>query len=243
MTTDATVFLVDDDASVRDSLGLLLSLKGFRTQLFSAADAFLETYRPEWRGCLLTDLRMPGMTGLELQEVLQARGVRLPVVVLTAHGDVATTRAAMKAGAFDFLEKPVDDSILLDVLQNAIAEDARRHQTDRPGQSARDRLQKLTPRETEVMQLLVEGLQHRDIAERLEISPRTVEVYKARMMEKLQCRSIAEAQAVLRQLTLGGAPQAQMQTFSYGEERPANPGTGEDAWAQNRRVELHSSGR
>jgi FixJ family two-component response regulator len=148
---------------------------------------------------------MPGMTGLELQEVLQARGVRLPVVVLTAHGDVATTRAAMKAGAFDFLEKPVDDAILLDVLHNAIAEDARRHRTDGPAQGVRERLQKLTPRETEVMQLLVEGLQHRDIAERLAISPRTVEVYKARMMEKLQCRSIAE----LVKLSIGtGEPRA-----------------------------------
>jgi FixJ family two-component response regulator len=192
MTADATVFLVDDDASVRDSLGLLLSLQGLRTQLFAAAETFLETYRPEWRGCLLTDLRMPGMTGLDLQDALQSRGFRLPVVVLTAHGDVATTRAAMKAGAFDFLEKPVDDAILLDVLHNAIAEDARRHRAERPGQVARERLQKLTPREAEVMQLLVEGLQHRDIAQRLAISPRTVEVYKSRMMEKLQCRSIAE---------------------------------------------------
>lgn len=197
--SDATVFVVDDDASVRDSLGLLLSLKGLRTQLFATAEAFMDTYRAEWRGCLLTDLRMPGLSGLELHEVLQTRGVRLPVVVLTAHGDVATTRAAMKAGAFDFLEKPVDDAILLDVLQNAIVEDARRHGTDRGGQVARERLQKLTPREAEVLHLLVEGLQHRDIAKRLDISPRTVEVYKARMMEKLQCRSIAD----LVKLSLG----------------------------------------
>jgi two-component system, LuxR family, response regulator FixJ len=189
---DVTVFLVDDDASVRDSLGLLLSLKGFRTQLFATAAAFLETYRAEWRGCLLTDLRMPGMSGLELHVELRSRGLRLPAVVLTAHGDVATTRQALKAGVFDFLEKPVDDAVLLDVLQNAIAEDARRHASDSPRRAARDRLQKLTPRESEVMRLLVEGLQHREIAERLEISPRTVEVYKARMMEKLQCRSIAE---------------------------------------------------
>jgi FixJ family two-component response regulator len=189
---DVTVFLVDDDASVRDSLGLLLSLKGVRTLLFAAAPAFLDTYRPEWRGCLLTDLRMPGMSGLELHEELQRRGLKLPVVVLTAHGDVATTRHALKAGVFDFLEKPVDDAVLLDVLQNAIAEDARRHAAEMPKLAARDRLQKLTPREAEVMRLLVEGLQHREIAERLEISPRTVEVYKARMMEKLQCRSIAE---------------------------------------------------
>lgn len=192
MNADVTVFLVDDDASVRDSLGLLLSLKGFRTQLFADAQAFLDTYRNEWRGCLLTDLRMPGMSGLELHDAMQARKLRIPVVVLTAHGDVATTRIALKAGVFDFLEKPIDDAVLLDVLQSAIAEDARRRDADRPGQDARERLAKLTPRESDVMHLLVEGLQQREIAVRLDISPRTVEVYKARMMEKLQCRSIAE---------------------------------------------------
>jgi RNA polymerase sigma factor (sigma-70 family) len=188
-----TIFLVDDDASVRDSLGLLLSLKGLRTQLFANAEAFLETYRPDWRGCLLTDLRMPGMSGLELQETLRSRGIDLPVVVLTAHGDVATTRVAMKNGAFDFLEKPVDDEVLLDVLQNAIRADEQRHAQHSAEQDARSRVDRLTPRERAVLALLVEGLQHREIAERLSISPRTVEVYKARMMEKLQCRSIAEA--------------------------------------------------
>lgn len=192
MSSDVTVFLIDDDASVRDSLGLLLSLKGFRTQLFAEAAAFLDTYREEWRGCLLTDLRMPGMSGLELHDTLQARGYALPVIVLTAHADVATTRAALKAGAFDFLEKPIDDEVLLDVLRNAIAEDARRSACGHPAPDAQSRFAKLTARETEVMQLLVDGLQQREIALRLDISPRTVEVYKARMMEKLQCRSIAE---------------------------------------------------
>jgi RNA polymerase sigma factor (sigma-70 family) len=203
---DVTIFLVDDDASVRDSLGLLLSLKGFRTQLFATASAFIDTYRAEWRGCLLTDLRMPGMSGLELHEELQSRGMKLPVVVLTAHGDVATTRQALKAGVFDFLEKPVDDAVLLDVLQNAIAEDVRRHAAEQPRQTARDRLQKLTPREAEVMALLVEGLQHREIAERLAISPRTVEVYKARMMEKLQCRSIADLVKLAMEPGTGKSP-------------------------------------
>jgi two-component system, LuxR family, response regulator FixJ len=189
---DATIFLVDDDASIRDSLGLLLSLRGLRTQLFANAEAFLATYRPEWRGALLTDLRMPGMSGLELHGALRERRIELPVVVLTAHGDVATTRAAMKAGAFDFLEKPVDEDVLLDVLTNAIREDASRHAQKGAVPSARDRLQRLTPREQEVLKLLAEGLQHREVAQRLSISPRTVEVYKARMMEKLQCRSLAE---------------------------------------------------
>src|SRR6266513_1887647 len=135
---DGTVFLIDDDPGVRDSLTLLLSLKGMRTQPFANAESFIETYRPDWSGCVLTDLRMPGMTGLELQAVLRERQVDVPVVVLTAHGDVATARAALKNGAFDFLEKPIDD------------------------------------------------------ATQVGISPRTVEVHKARIMEKLECDSLAE---------------------------------------------------
>jgi len=191
--TAATVFIVDDDASVRDSLSLLLSLKGLRTQVFATAEAFLETYRPEWRGCVLSDLRMPGMSGADLQQALQARGYTLPVVMLTAHGDVQTTRLAMKAGAFDFLEKPIDDEVLLDVLQNAIREDGIRFGAATEGTRARDQLERLTQREREVLNLLVEGLSQREIAARLAISPRTVEVYKSRMMEKLQSRSLADA--------------------------------------------------
>src|SRR2546429_7708223 len=124
-----TVFLIDDDPGVRDSLSLLLSLKGMRTQLFANAESFIETYRADWSGCVLTDLRMPGMTGLELQSALRQRQIDLPVVVLTAHGDVATVRAALRNGAFDFLEKPVDDEMLLDVLQNALRADRERRST------------------------------------------------------------------------------------------------------------------
>ena len=189
---DAIVFVIDDDASVRDSINLILSLKGLRTQLFSSAEDFLEAYRPEWRGCVLTDLQMPRMSGLDLQQAMRERGIPLPVVVLTAHGDVPTTRVAMKSGAFDFLEKPINDEVLLDVLKNAIREDTHRHATERAGDALRSRLARLTPREREVLDLLVEGLSQREIAARLTISPRTVEVYKARMMEKLQCRSLAE---------------------------------------------------
>jgi two-component system, LuxR family, response regulator FixJ len=190
--SNATVFLIDDDASVRDSLSLVLSLKGIRTQVFASAEAFLETYRPEWRGCVLTDLQMPGMSGLELQQALHQRGISLPLVMLTAHGDVPTTRLAMKAGAFDFLEKPVDDGILIDVLQNAIREDVLRRDSQSADDTARSRLARLTPREREVLDHLVQGRSQREIAAHLNISPRTVEVYKSRMMEKLQCRSLAE---------------------------------------------------
>lgn len=189
---DPTVFLVDDDAAVRDALSLLISLKGLRTAVFASAESFLQTYSPDWRGCLLTDLQMPGMHGLELQAVLVQRKVELPVVVLTAYGDVTTARTALKNGATDFLEKPVDDDVLIDVLRNAIRLDEERHRVVAERTDTLERLNRLTPREREVLSLLAEGLQHRDIAERLQISPRTVEVYKARMMEKLQVRSLAE---------------------------------------------------
>jgi RNA polymerase sigma factor (sigma-70 family) len=190
--TDPTVFVVDDDASIRDALSLLISLKGLRAAVFGSAEDFLAVYEPGWRGCLLTDLKMPGMNGLELQTSLRERGMTLPVVVLTAHGDVNTTRAALKNGAVDFLEKPVDDDVLLDVLVNAIRIDEERHRADAHRAQTTARLERLTPRERDVLDLLAEGLQHREIAERLAISPRTVEVYKARMMEKLHCRTLAE---------------------------------------------------
>jgi FixJ family two-component response regulator len=188
-----TVFLVDDDAAVRDALSLLLSLKGLRAQVFASAERFLETYDPAQRGCLLTDLRMPGMSGLELNQELQRRGVTLPVVLLTAHGDVATARAALKTGAFDFLEKPVNDELLMDVLTHAVERDAQMHRAAQQRSATIEKTSRLTQREREVLMLLSRGLQNREIAAELQISPRTVEVYKARMMEKLDCRSLADA--------------------------------------------------
>jgi len=192
MDENDTVFLIDDDPGIRDSLSLLLSLKGVRTQPFANAESFIETYRPEWTGCVLTDLRMPGMTGLELQSMLRERGVQVPVVVLTAHGDVATARTALKSGAFDFLEKPVDDTMLLDVLRNALRADRERRLAATTRSTTDQRLERLTEREREILALIAAGHQNRDIAAQLGISPRTVEVHKARIMEKLECRSLAE---------------------------------------------------
>jgi len=189
---DGTVFLIDDDPGVRDSLTLLLSLKGVRTQPFANAESFIETYRPDCSGCVLTDLRMPGMTGLELQAVLRERQVDVPVVVLTAHGDVATARAALKNGAFDFLEKPIDDAMLVDVLRNALRADRERRAAVTARSSADARIERLTGREREILTLIAAGHQNRDIATQLGISPRTVEVHKARIMEKLECDSLAE---------------------------------------------------
>lgn len=190
--SETTVFVVDDDAAICDALSLLISLKGLRACVFRSAEGFLAAYRPEQRGCLLTDLKMTGMSGLELQDALRGKGMTLPVVVLTAHGDVATTRTALKSGAVDFLEKPVDDEVLIDVLRNALRLDEERHREKTQRDEHEARLSRLTPRERSVLALLAEGLQHREIAERLAISPRTVEVYKARMMEKLQFRTLAE---------------------------------------------------
>jgi len=187
-----TVFLIDDDPGVRDALTLLLSLKGMSTQPFATADTFIQAYQPERAGCVLTDLRMPGMTGLELQAALAERHIDVPLVVLTAHGDVATARAALKNGAFDFLEKPVDDDLLVEVLCNALRVDRERRTASISRSAADTRLERLTAREREILTLLAAGHQNREIAAQLSISPRTVEVHKARIMEKLQCHSLAE---------------------------------------------------
>src|SRR6201987_3712348 len=198
MDAHDTVFLIDDDPSVRDSLTLLLSLKGIRTQPFATAESFIETYRPEWHGCVLTDLRMPGMTGLELQAALRERQIEVPVVVLTAHGDVATARAALKNGAFDFLENPIDDAMLLDVLHNALRMDRERGGAAAARAATDQRLERLTHREGEILSLVAAGHQNREIAAQLGISARTVEVHKARIMEKLECHSLAELLQVNR---------------------------------------------
>ncbi len=193
MTTESgTVFLIDDDPGVRDSLTLLLSLRGISTQPFASAESFIESYQPDSLGCVLTDLRMPGMTGLELQAMLRARKLDVPVVVLTAHGDVATARAALKNGAFDFLEKPVDDAMLVDVLRNALRVDRERRAAASERSQADRRIERLTEREREILALIAAGHQNREIAAQLSISPRTVEVHKARIMEKLECSSLAE---------------------------------------------------
>jgi two-component system, LuxR family, response regulator FixJ len=190
--TTPTVFIVDDDAGVRDSLAMLLELKGFETRKFPAAEAFLDEYRPELPGCVVLDLRMPTMSGLELQAELTRRGLRLPVIVVTAHGDVATTRTALKDGAVDFIEKPIDDEALLAAVAAALERDARERAAASAASDISDRLARLTAREREVLTRVADGKHNREIAAELGISPRTVEVYKSRLMEKLQVRRVPE---------------------------------------------------
>ena len=187
-----SVFIVDDDPGVRDSLAMLLELKGFHTRTYESAEQFLERYRPVWPGCLVLDLRMTGMGGLELQAELARRGASLPIIIVTAHGDVATARAALKAGAVDFIEKPIDDEALVGAITGALERDARSRERSAAQAGTAERLGRLTAREREVLDMVVEGKHNREIAAALEISPRTVEVYKSRLMEKLQVRRVPE---------------------------------------------------
>jgi FixJ family two-component response regulator len=184
MSTD-TVFIVDDDASVRDALSLLLSLRGHACATFASAEDFLAALQSSWRGCVVADIRMPGLSGLELQAALGARGIALPVIVITAHGSVAAARQAFLADAVDFLEKPFDGEQLLRAVEQALAG------LPEPQAAARG-TDVLTAREREVMALLIEGLHNRRIAETLGISPRTVEVHKSRVLDKLGVASVVE---------------------------------------------------
>ena len=187
-----TVFVIDDDASVRDSLALMLGIAGYRTALFADAEAFLATMQPSWTGCVVADLRLPGRTGIELQAELCRRGSALPVVIITAHGDVPTARAAFQAQAVDFLEKPFDQKQLCAAIDTAFALEERRMRAAEARRAEAEKLGRLTAREREVLDRVAQGLHAKEIATALRISPRTVEVHKARIMSKLGVRNVAE---------------------------------------------------
>ena len=188
------VYVVDDEASIRDSLAMLLRSVGLASRSFPDAKSFLAAYEPRPDTCLVADVRMPGMSGIELQEALRARGASLPIIIITGHGDIPMAVRAMKAGASDFIEKPFHDQTLLDAVHRALARSA----DPRTEPSALDigelqrRLATLTPREREVMALVVEGRPNKAVATRLGLSTRTVEVHRARAMEKMQAQSLAD---------------------------------------------------
>lgn len=192
MSNDLTVFIVDDDSSVRDALSLLLGIQGYRLAVFGDAESFLKSYKKEWRGCLLLDIRMPGMDGLALQKHLAELGSELPVIIMTGHGDVTSAREAFRALAFDFLEKPVDHNKLLTGIAEVFSKQQAKAVAVMNQNQVECLLSKLTPRELEVMDRVVTGLHNREIATELGISPRTVEVHKARMMDKLGVNNIAD---------------------------------------------------
>ena len=191
-SNNLTVYIVDDDHSVRDAIGLLLSVRGYRTAVFASGEGFLNAWQSDWVGCLLIDIRMPGIDGLTLQQRLVELNCHLPVIIITGHGDANLARQAFKASAVDFLEKPFDDEKLID----AITEAFRREETLLQEMQLSDRLswalRELTPREREVMELVVTGKHNREIAPALGISVRTVEVHKAHLMAKLGVSSVPD---------------------------------------------------
>ncbi|MFZ4606407.1 MAG: response regulator FixJ [Caulobacter sp.] len=190
--TDALVHIIDDDAAMRDSLVFLLDTAGFRVTASASAAEFLRTVPDPRLGCIVTDIRMPDMTGLELIKVLRAGGHAYPVVVITGHGDVPLAVEAMKAGVIDFIEKPFDDEALLDAIR--IAFRVRNDQADASPerQAIRARLDDLSPRERDVLGGVVAGKPNKIIANDLGISPRTVEVYRANLMTKMGAGSLSE---------------------------------------------------
>ena len=197
MNEQVTVFVVDDDRAVRESLALLVQSVGLEVETFSGAGEFLDAYQPDRRGCLITDIRMPGMSGLELQERLTEEGYHIPVIVLTGFGDVPAAVRALKGGAVDFVEKPFNPQALLDLVQQALVREAElREQADREANLA-EHMALLTPREREVMALVVAGKANKVIAIDLSISERTVELHRGRIMKKMQARSLAELMRVV----------------------------------------------
>ena len=192
LPNENTVFIVDDDAAVRDALGLLLSLNGYRTAFFADAAAFLRTLSPNLYGCILLDIRMPGIDGLTLQKMLLERGCNLPVLIITGHGDVDSARAAFRSNAVDFLEKPLQEAQLIRAIEEAFSRQTDKRQNTQAQTAYIERQATLTPREREVMLLVVTGRHNREIALDLGISTRTVEVHKGRMMEKLNVSSVAD---------------------------------------------------
>lgn len=188
----ATVFVVDDDSGVRSSIRLLLKSVGIAATPIASAQEFLAAYDPAQPGCLVLDIRMPGMSGLELQQELNRRGAILPVLFITGHGDVPMAVEAMQQGAFDFLQKPFRDQDLIDRVQKALLRDQENRAALQQHDQIRERLASLTTRERQVLDLLTQGKQNKVMAAELGISQRTVEIHRAHVMEKLGASSVAQ---------------------------------------------------
>ncbi len=192
MTPEPTVFVIDDDKAVRHFLRGLIASVNLRVEAFASAQEFLAAYRSSLPGCLLLDIRMPGMSGLELQQELSVRGIDLPVIVLTGHGNVQVAVHAMKAGAVDFIEKPFNNELLLDRVQKAVAKSVDTYEDRIKRDEILNRRKLLTPRERQVLDLVVAGESNKGIARHLHISEKTVEIHRAHVMGKMRAKSLAD---------------------------------------------------
>lgn len=191
-TTSPIVHVVDDDAATRDAMQTLFDSVSITSQCHERPEGFLEALANDRPGCVLMDLRMPGMSGLEVQAAMRDRRCELPVIFITGHGKISAAVRAMHAGAVDFLTKPVDDELLLNTVQQALRQDGNQRHANQEKQHIASRLESLTPREHEVLEAVARGLSNKEIARELHISHKTVELHRAHMMEKMQAHSIAE---------------------------------------------------
>jgi len=195
-STEPTAHIIDDDPAVRDSLIWLLGSESIPTRDFDSAAEFLGHYDPNWHGCIVLDVRMPGMNGLDLQERLVVLNNTMPLIMVTGHADVPMAIRAMKAGAFDFIEKPFSDEEILNSIKRALEEQDQASRARVEHKEVYERFQTLTPREREVMELVVDGKANKVIAAELDVSTKTVEVHRSRIMLKMKARSIS---ALVRQ--------------------------------------------
>jgi len=192
MNLSPTVFIVDDDAEVRDAIKLLMDSVGLDADTFESAQDYLARFDPERAGCLVLDIRMKGMSGLDLQDQLSEEPLHPPIIIITGHGDVAMAVRAVKAGAVDFIEKPFNDQLLLDAVHRAVEQDAQRRGRASRLADIRARLERLTPREREILNMVVAGNRNKVIAIDLGISQSTVEAHRAKVMEKMEAASLSE---------------------------------------------------
>ncbi len=190
MSNEQTVFIVDDDPAVRDALSWMIGTLQHPVETFESAQAFLDVYDAEKPGCLVLDVRLPGMSGLQLQQKLKEENIQLPVIIITGHGDVPMAVRAMQTGALNFFEKPFRDQEVLDCIQEALQQDAHLRENTESNKEVIERINTLTPREKELMKLMVNGDANKVIATTCGISVKTVEVHRARIMSKMQARSL-----------------------------------------------------
>lgn len=199
----ATVYVVDDDDGMRRALSLLLNTVGYKAAAFATPTEFLDKFKPDAAGCLILDIRMPGMSGLELQQRLNSKGSMLPVIFITGHGDVPMAVQAMKEGAFEFVQKPFRDQDLLDRINHALEQDKENRSSLAQRADVLQRFDSLTPREKQVLDMIVDGAANKVIAIDLGLSERTVEIHRAKVMEKMGARSVAHL--VKLQMSVSGA--------------------------------------
>jgi RNA polymerase sigma factor (sigma-70 family) len=202
MTQNPLIFIIDDDDEVRSALALLMESVGLQSETYACAAHFIEQFDPSRAGCIILDVRMQGMSGLMLQESLHQHEIHPPIIFITGHGDVPMAVNAIKAGAIDFLQKPFNEQALLDSVYRAIAKDEQQRGQAYQQAELQQRLARLTPREREVLDLVVQGLRNKNIAHNLHIAQSTVEVHRSRAMEKMQANSLSDLMRIMLSIKL-----------------------------------------